>query len=191
MVTSGSTVWLGSRLESRVTDFDGRVRRGRALGRARTEYGDEALLLEVDPLLPDQRRGGAAVLVRRRPDDSWDDLGSRWLEVLVGVIDEATAHRALSSVEPLATGGITHVGQGEAAARPELLPPTQEELWEQSFAALERFVAREGHADVPELHREESLGLGLWVGNQRFRRAQGYLPDEQAARLEALPRWTW
>lgn len=192
MVTRGSTVWLGSRLEYLVTDFDGRVRQCRTLGQVSSADGADLLVVDADPPLPGQERGGAAVLRRRRPSVTWDAMQHGWIEVLVGVVGAVTAERVLgSAAEPLAADEITSAGQGEAAARQELLPPTQEQLWDTSFAALERFVAREGHARVPQDHREGDLGLGNWVANQRFKRQHGYLPEGQAARLDALPGWEW
>jgi superfamily II DNA or RNA helicase len=81
----------------------------------------------------------------------------------------------------------------ERAARLEALPgwvwDANEADWERSFALLERFVAREGHARVPTKHVEDGLPLGLWVVKQRSRREK-FGADRQA-RLEALPGWVW
>ena len=39
--------------------------------------------------------------------------------------------------------------------------------WEEMFALLVQYKAREGHCNVPGLHQEESITLGTWVGTQR------------------------
>jgi superfamily II DNA or RNA helicase len=61
--------------------------------------------------------------------------------------------------------------------------------WEEHFAALRAFVAREGHARVPHRHREGGLLLGQWITNHRVMRDR--LSQERKERLEALPGWTW
>ena len=64
--------------------------------------------------------------------------------------------------------------------------------WEQGFAALQGFVEREGHAQVPRKHREGDHNLGDWVTTQRFRLfRKGKLDPKRQARLEAVPGWTW
>jgi hypothetical protein len=68
---------------------------------------------------------------------------------------------------------------------------TREAAWEENFAALVRFVEREGHARVPNIRVEDSFSVGSWVINQRASYGRGQLSKERANRLEALPRWTW
>ena len=55
------------------------------------------------------------------------------------------------------------------------------------FDELKRFVAERQHARVPR-GREK---LGWWVRNQRLFYGRGELAADRAARLEALPGWTW
>ena len=64
-----------------------------------------------------------------------------------------------------------------------------EDSWQQSFEALQRFVAREGHARVPDPHVEDGIKLGNWVVEQRMNRST--MSRERKARLEALPGWVW
>ncbi len=66
-----------------------------------------------------------------------------------------------------------------------------EARWEDSFAMLERFVEREGHARVPLAHVEDGFALGSWVAKQRRDFAQRQMPEQRVARLDAVPRWTW
>jgi hypothetical protein len=63
--------------------------------------------------------------------------------------------------------------------------------WEFWFGMLERYAAREGDSRPKAAHREDGFALGGWVTNQLQLRRKGRLPDEYAARLEALPGWTW
>jgi predicted helicase len=42
--------------------------------------------------------------------------------------------------------------------------------WEEGYAALEKFKAREGHCDVPQGHVEGTFRLGAWVSTQRQRK---------------------
>ena len=63
------------------------------------------------------------------------------------------------------------------------------EQWEDGFAALTAFVAREDHARVPRTHREGGMPLGSWVSRQRYGREQ--LSAERMERLEAVPGWAW
>ena len=53
----------------------------------------------------------------------------------------------------------------------------------------ERNVEREGHARVPAGHVEAGFRLGQWVKVQR--RSHPTMSADRAARLEALPGWTW
>jgi superfamily II DNA or RNA helicase len=67
------------------------------------------------------------------------------------------------------------------------------ERWEQGYAALRRYVAREGHARVTERQVEDEFPLGRWVALQRtrYRSRTRQLVPERARLLEALPSWTW
>ena len=44
---------------------------------------------------------------------------------------------------------------------------TGEADWDEGFASLQTFVAREGHARVPQQHKEAGVRLGGWVMTQR------------------------
>jgi superfamily II DNA or RNA helicase len=58
--------------------------------------------------------------------------------------------------------------------------------WETNLAALRAYVAREGHARVPQTHREGEIGLGTWINMQRVARGKGALSPERTVALEAL-----
>ena len=61
------------------------------------------------------------------------------------------------------------------------------DLWDDSFALLSRYRAREGHCDVPKRHVEaDGRALGVWVGSQRAARRKGVLSAARAERLDAL-----
>ena len=63
--------------------------------------------------------------------------------------------------------------------------------WENAFACLERFVAREGRARVPSKHVEDGFRLGPWVGEQRKNHSRSALAQDRVRRLEAVPGWSW
>jgi hypothetical protein len=56
--------------------------------------------------------------------------------------------------------------------------------WEIGFAALKKFRSREKHCIVPRGHEEETIKLGIWVNNQRYRAST--LSIERKQRLDAL-----
>jgi hypothetical protein len=87
--------------------------------------------------------------------------------------------------------------QGDHVARLEEVPgwkwsESYAERWDRHYAALEKFVKREGHANLPTKHVEGDVMLGQWVRNQRQRHEwlQAHHPS-RIARLEALPGWIW
>lgn len=43
----------------------------------------------------------------------------------------------------------------------------REQIWEEHFGLLKKFLKREGHLRVPTFHEEQGLKLGLWVSRQR------------------------
>ncbi len=59
------------------------------------------------------------------------------------------------------------------------------------LAPLEAFVAREGHARVPQQTIEAGFALGTWVRGRRDDYHAGRLTAEQIAMLDALPGWLW
>jgi hypothetical protein len=58
------------------------------------------------------------------------------------------------------------------------------EAWEEALFALNQFKAREGHCNVPQLHREGTIKLGKWVAHQR--RDRDTIPTERKQRLDAI-----
>ena len=63
--------------------------------------------------------------------------------------------------------------------------------WEAKYAVLLHFVEREGHARVPLRHVEDGIRIGAWAGDQRRNYERRALDPDKAARLEALPEWSW
>jgi hypothetical protein len=57
---------------------------------------------------------------------------------------------------------VNAAGRGAAA-----LSESYAERWDRGYAALVRFVEREGHAKVPRNHVEDGAMLGRWVSYQR------------------------
>ena len=56
--------------------------------------------------------------------------------------------------------------------------------WKEHFAALELFMAREGHCNVPRSHVEGTIALGRWVRAQRLSRDS--MPVTSRKRLDEL-----
>lgn len=56
--------------------------------------------------------------------------------------------------------------------------------WENAFAKLAEFRAREGHLLVPTQHLEDDFRLGMWVSNQRVQRSK--LSTERRQKLDTL-----
>ncbi|GGK33993.1 DEAD/DEAH box helicase [Nocardia camponoti] len=63
--------------------------------------------------------------------------------------------------------------------------------WEDSFRLLEEYAQANGHAAVPRPYTVNGSRLGQWVGVQRSSFSKGRLAAGRAARLEALPMWSW
>jgi hypothetical protein len=61
---------------------------------------------------------------------------------------------------------------------------TKDDAFDQKCVLLERFIAREGHPQVPINHIEENVKLGLWASNLRRRHA--HLTLNQVNRLERM-----
>ena len=69
---------------------------------------------------------------------------------------------------------------------------THRDAWEDGYERLRRFVAREGHADVPKRFvDEDGSRLDLWVLHQRADYRSGKLSGDRARRLEEVAGWEW
>lgn len=79
-----------------------------------------------------------------------------------------------------------------------------ESRFQQHLGALQNFVAREKHCNVPYSHVEDGLHLGRWVAYIRSRRrkdlegggeasrvARKRIPDRYVEALEMVPGWDW
>jgi hypothetical protein len=195
---AGIDFWLGDRGEGKVTDFDGRLRACRILKRIGIAGAGDArhLLVHVDPPLPlaSRRLVDHVVLGPRWRGRDLEDLPRRVngneLGHLAVYIYEVLDERAVAG-GVIESSALRPEWYGEIALRPELLPRTQEENFEALFRQLEKFVAREGHADVPFEHKEDGVAIGVWVSNLRFNQANIGIRDDWARRLETLPGWKW
>jgi Helicase associated domain/Helicase conserved C-terminal domain len=59
-----------------------------------------------------------------------------------------------------------------------------ESKWEDGFAVLKQFKAREGHCNVSQLHIEGTYRLGTWVSSQRMRKDA--MSNERRQRLDKI-----
>jgi superfamily II DNA or RNA helicase len=144
------------------------------------------------------------------PEWSWDPLAEKWERSFAALKGYADEHGNVRAPQDLEVDGVK-LGQwasiqraayakgklsDERQKRLETLPgwswnDVSLDVWEERFASLERFVAREGHARVPQKHLEDGAKLGLWVSIQRRNGLKGTLSEERRGRLEAIPGWTW
>jgi superfamily II DNA or RNA helicase len=60
------------------------------------------------------------------------------------------------------------------------------EQWEESFAALQKFHKKEGHARVPQRLNVDGVKLGVWANLQRQLNTKGELAAERRDQLEKL-----
>lgn len=64
-------------------------------------------------------------------------------------------------------------------------------VWEEHLRALEAWVDARGWLPPPTLRLDNGLRIGPWMEHQRRLHREDRLPTERAARLAALPAWTW
>ena len=55
-----------------------------------------------------------------------------------------------------------------------------------NYRLLLKFQQREGHANVPQTHREEGVNLGHWLGKQRQQKRKGELDISLEKHLEEV-----
>jgi len=61
--------------------------------------------------------------------------------------------------------------------------------WGRGFAALEKYVVREGNSRIPQSYREDGFLLGRWVSKQRNNKTN--LLPERISKLDNLNGWAW
>jgi hypothetical protein len=68
---------------------------------------------------------------------------------------------------------------------------TPERQWNHALQALQKFVTREGHSQVPQNHKENEFTLGTWVTSQRTTFNKKTLSSERISKLENIHGWEW
>jgi hypothetical protein len=66
-----------------------------------------------------------------------------------------------------------------------------DEQFEQGFAQLDAFAARNGPACATRSLTVNGFKLGSWIASRRRDYNQGKLSEERIRRLESLPEWKW
>ena len=88
-------------------------------------------------------------------------------------------------------GGVPVARAVELEALPGWTWDPRADDWAAGLAVLRAFVAREGHARVPQRHREAGFPLGTWINQVRHRSQDASRTPDRIATLQALPGWTW
>jgi superfamily II DNA or RNA helicase len=145
------------------------------------------------------------------PGWSWKPHGDKWedglahAEQYVAEFGDIRASNGYTSPDGFRLGGWlqtqrTANAKGRLSAgrkvRLEALPGWVWDLldtqWEEGFARLENYAAEFGDSLVPQTYTSpDGFRLGGWGSKQRTAYRAGRMHLERAARLEALPGWTW
>lgn len=59
------------------------------------------------------------------------------------------------------------------------------------YKYLQKFIEKQGNANVPAISKIDDFNLGVWIGGQRYSYKQGKLSLEKISLLENLFGWTW
>lgn len=163
-----------------------------------------------------QRRGGLdadrAARLRVLPGWSWDPVADEWEDGFAHLLAflgrerhlNVPTHHIEADGYPLGSWVRSHRRRGggrrtmTAAQRRRLtavpgwtFATPLETQWDRTCTALEAFAAREGHCRAARDHEEDGVRLEVWCTQQRARYRRGELPEDRAARLAAIPGWSW
>ncbi|MDO2394681.1 Helicase associated domain protein [Mycobacterium avium subsp. hominissuis] len=196
-----------------LSDYVARTGRARPPQSYTTDAG-----FQLGRWVSDQRRRRAALSQERRaqlealPGWTWDPREAQWEDFITALRAFAAEHgHAYPPREPTRPELVKLNQAVVSVRRParrdrlsaqqrrqlEELPGwsweyRQKSTWENSFAALVAYAAQHGHAAPPKDYcTPDGLALGLWVNDMRRPSRRRKLSARRAARLEALPGWTW
>lgn len=65
------------------------------------------------------------------------------------------------------------------------------DIWTDGVAALEAFIAENGHSSPAQKARANGYAVGIWVSERRREHRTGELDSDRARYLESLPGWQW
>ncbi len=82
-------------------------------------------------------------------------------------MSRAASSSGVGSAISASSGTPCQLNAGSGLRTSVLFGTNKSAKWEEGFAALEKFKAREGHCRVPEGHVEGVFMLGNWVAVQR------------------------
>ena len=170
-----------------------------AVGRAMRKADDKTVGTIVIPVFVDENADPEQALDSSEFDRVWQVVKALRAhdEVLAEELDELRREHGRRRTLGRGRGrscstSPSRVGAAFARAFDAQLVENTTGSWEFWFGLLERFAAQEGHARVPKSdHPQYGSRLGGWVQRQRSAHRRGRLTEERAARLEALPGWTW
>lgn len=168
--------------------------------------------------MSDQRRRRAQLTVERRqqlealPGWTWNTKDAQWDDFIAALSAFADEHGHSYPPRDSTQPELVKLNQSVVSVRRperqdrltaeqrrqlENLPgwsweSRQKASWEEYFAALVAFADEHGHATPPlDYCSAGGLTLGRWVRSMQQPSRRRKLSDQRAARLEALPGWTW
>ena len=120
------------------------------------------------------------VEIADRIGSSWDEWfgllsDSKRVKVTAACLDSMSKGRSvlgLGSVSSAIIETPCPLNAGSGLDEIGFVWDTLESAWEEGFAALTKFKAREGHCRVPAGYVEGTFKLGQWVGVQRTKQRQ-------------------
>jgi superfamily II DNA or RNA helicase len=152
--------------------------------------------------------GGIIEKLESIPAWRWEILEARWEDRLEELrqFAEQNGHISLRREVTEQNQLASWVGTQRVRYHQERLTKTQiqiletipqwswtplQQTWETSFQYLLNYVNREGNANVPQDHFEDSFPLGRWVNKRRAAMKRGAMTEAEKKRLEDIPGWLW
>jgi superfamily II DNA or RNA helicase/predicted transglutaminase-like cysteine proteinase len=148
-------------------------------------------------------------LLQHLPGWAWDPARDAWVEVITALrsFREREGHLRIPfghvenglKLTPLVANRRTAYSKGAFSAEqilelesvPGWVWDVASSNWAAGIAAVTAFVAREGHARIPNNHKEGQHRTGGWAATRRTEYKEGRLNTEQVQELEAFPGWRW